>query len=143
MCDNSLFFKYADDLTILHFLRDQSEDNLHVELKNVIDWSVDNKLCVNSSKSFVMNIVTKKSIVLGSVPSHTDFSLFSSLQILGCHLSNDLKWIKQVDHAVKKASRNKNKNKNKKNVYFPIRGKKEPKGPWWDMYLALSMHFTI
>ena len=105
LCENSLYFKYADDLTILHFFRDQSDDNLHAEIKNVIDWSKENKLCVNSSKSFVMNVITKKSLMSANVVSYDNFSLSSSVHILGCHLSNDLKWTKHVNHVVKKASR--------------------------------------
>ncbi|MEL7308580.1 MAG: reverse transcriptase family protein, partial [Pseudomonadota bacterium] len=48
---NSLCVKYADDITILHFVRCVSDDHLQSELDNVCDWSRVNKLCLNESKS--------------------------------------------------------------------------------------------
>ena len=36
VCQNSLFIKYADDLTILNFIRQPSDDNLQSEINNVL-----------------------------------------------------------------------------------------------------------
>ena len=35
VCPNSLCVKYADDVTILHFIRSSSEDNLQLECDNI------------------------------------------------------------------------------------------------------------
>ena len=43
VCDNSVVFKYADDITILHFLRDASDDGLQSEFDNIHLWSVRKK----------------------------------------------------------------------------------------------------
>jgi retron-type reverse transcriptase len=58
VCNNSLVFKYADDITILHFLRNDSDDGLQSEFDNIHSWSVSNNLTINQSKSFVMDVIT-------------------------------------------------------------------------------------
>ena len=40
LCQNTKFIKYADDLTVLHFLRNENEDNLQLELNSINDWSM-------------------------------------------------------------------------------------------------------
>jgi len=57
-CKNSMCFKYADDITILHFLRDSQDDNLQLEWNNVMGWSDAHCLPINFSKSCVMNIIS-------------------------------------------------------------------------------------
>ena len=61
--DNSIVVKYADDLTIVHFLSKESDDRLQEEIDNIYLWSSDNNLCINQDKSFVMDITTNKSLV--------------------------------------------------------------------------------
>ena len=102
LCDNSIFIKYADDLTILHFIRNDSDDNLQTEIDNVLQWCNDKSLSVNVTKSCVMDCVTKKSLSCRYVDS---FKNVSCIKILGCFLSCDFKWNKHVEYVIKKASK--------------------------------------
>jgi hypothetical protein len=106
VCDNSIVVKYADDLTILHFLRDESDDRLQDEVDNISSWSVTNNLSINHSKSFVMDIVTKKSLICKPVNLLGDpIRCVPSIRILGCIFSDDLKWNEFVNYVTCVASR--------------------------------------
>ena len=106
-CSNSLCVKYADDVSILHFVRKSSDDNLQTEWNNVVDWSRTKRLPINMSKSCVMDITTSKAISLSPV-TLSDGELLkraSDVSILGVRFSSDLKWNLHFDSAVKKASK--------------------------------------
>lgn len=106
VCPNSFTVKYADDISILHFVRKSSEDNLQLEWNNAIDWSRKNHLPLNILKSCVMDIVTKKSISLNRVMYGTEpLKNVSKVSILGVCFSSDLKWNLHIDSIVKKASK--------------------------------------
>ena len=106
VCKNSMFFKYADDLTVLHFLRDDSDDDLQTEINNIVKWTNDRNLSINVSKSVVMDICTKKSLSCKPIfLTNSTVVRATSCKILGCILSQDLKWNGFVDFLVKKASR--------------------------------------
>jgi len=106
VCKNSKFLKYADDLTVLHFLRDDSDDDLQTEINNIVSWTDDHNLSINVSKSVVMDICTKKSLSCKSVfLMSSPLVSVSTCKILGCIFSNDMKWNAFVDFIVKKASK--------------------------------------
>lgn len=106
VCPNSFCVKYADDISILHFVRKPCEDNLQLEWDNVVRWSCHNRLPLNISKSCVMDIVTKKDFSLSRV-THAEGYLkdVSSVFILGVCFSSDLKWNLHFDSVVKKVSK--------------------------------------
>ena len=103
---NSIYVKYADDLTILHFLRKPSDDKLQLELDHVSQWTSQNGLLINESKSHIMDIVTKTSLLTSPVHlSDIPLKRVDNLNILGCILSRDLRWNSYVDFIIKKASK--------------------------------------
>ena len=107
MCSNSSCIKYADDITILHFIRNSDDDFCQVEWEHAIEWAERNDLPLNTSKCSVMNIVTKSNL---SVPPITlsDEQLLrsvSSVPMLGVIFSNNMKWNAHVDSIVSRASR--------------------------------------
>ena len=57
--DNSIVVKYADDLTIIDFIRNEDDDRLQEEINNISLWAASKSLSVNQSKSFILNIITK------------------------------------------------------------------------------------
>ena len=67
VCNNSIVVKYSDDLTILCFHRNESDDRLQDEIDDISLWSTTHNLCLNQSKSYVMDISTKKSLICNSV----------------------------------------------------------------------------
>ena len=101
---NSSTIKYADDLTILHFLRDPSDDNLQSEFDHILSWSVSRCLPINTDKCFVLDICTKKSVTLSPiyVPNGSSLPQVSSLRLLGVTISSDLKWKLHIDNVLKK-----------------------------------------
>ena len=106
VCPNSRLIMYADDITLLHFIRDQSEDNLQLEIDNVNKWCKSHKLYLNSSKCNVMDIVT--STTMSCTPVYMQQKIVANVKyvkILGCILSHDLKWIFFIDSLIKKASK--------------------------------------
>ena len=107
VCSNSFCVKYADDVSILHFVRKSCDDNLQAEWNNVIDWSSTNCLPINMSKSCVMDIVTKKEISLTCVTDSDGNALknVSDVTILGVRFSSDLKWNLHFDCVLKKVSK--------------------------------------
>ncbi len=106
-CPNSRVIRYADDITIVHFVRELTEDNLQLEWTNLVEWSKDHSLPLNSSKCAVMDIVTKRSLRLTAVLTSDGDPLpaVSSLPLLGVIFSNDFKWNAHVNKTIKKASR--------------------------------------
>ncbi len=107
LCDNSVYVKYADDVTVLHFVRSKDDDMLQNEWSHIENWSRSVGLHLNYSKCVVMNCVTKKSLDLCSIRTAEDNVLasVSSLRLLGVTFSSDLTWNVHVEEIVKKCYR--------------------------------------
>ena len=105
VCSNTRIIKYADDVTLLHFIRDSSEDCLQTEMDSVASWSVSVGLRLNLSKCSVTNFITKKSICCSSIfgPSGEEIPNKETVKILGVTFSHDLRWKYHCDNIVKKA----------------------------------------
>jgi hypothetical protein len=105
VCDNSIIIKYADDISILHFIREPSDDNLQQEWDNIVSWSQASHLPLNLNKCRVLDFVTKRSLSL--CPVKTAPSVFlecvDSLPFLGVRFSSSLKWNVHFDFVLKKA----------------------------------------
>lgn len=105
-CNNSKILKYADDVTLLHFIRNDNDDSLQLEMNNILEWSKVAGLPLNISKCSVMNIVTKRSI--HTRPIVADAAVVptvESVKILGVRFSNNLRWEAHINEAANKASR--------------------------------------
>ena len=59
---NSTLVKYTDDICLLHFMRSSEDDNLQEEFNNIVSWSTDHGLQINSKKTKLLNFQTKKEI---------------------------------------------------------------------------------
>jgi len=107
VCQNSIFIKYADDLTILNLFQDSNDDNLQAEVSHVTEWCKTKGLDMNLSKCYVMNVITKKSLSCRPISITDDFFMTDAnhLKILGCYFSHDMKWDKHVEMCIKNASR--------------------------------------
>ena len=105
ICPNSSIVKYADDVSIFHFVRDSSEDRLQAEWDNVVHWSEAMNLPLNFLKCHVIDFVTKRSLSLSPVIMSDNNCLneVSSMSFLGVTLSNNMKWNAHVDKVVNKA----------------------------------------
>ena len=107
VCSNSLCIKYADDITILNFIRSSTEDQMQIEWNNVASWARKHDLPINLKKSCVMDIITKKDISLHPIAVSDDHVLdnVSFVKILGVTFTDNMKWNMHVDNIVSKASR--------------------------------------
>lgn len=130
LCKNSSTFKYADDVTILHFIRKASDDKLQLEFNKVISWSECRGLPINFTKCKVLDIVTKKTLNLSSIVTSdsTVVPVVASITLLGVTISNDLRWNLHVDSIIKKASRR----------IFLIRNLRKAGCPYSTMFLAYT-----
>ena len=104
---NSSILKYADDVMILHFIRDCEDDKLQAEWNALVEWSEMMSLPINYSKSQVLDIVTKSSLSLSpvSVSSTVFLNNVNSFVFLGVVISDDLKWNLHFDRMLKKAAK--------------------------------------
>ena len=66
---NSVYIKYADDVTILHFVLSADEDFLQHEWSHLENWSGTFGLSLNYSKCLVKNCVTKNALIVKPVRS--------------------------------------------------------------------------
>lgn len=103
--DNSKVVKYADDITILHFMRKDEDDLLQGEFNSVISWSNAAGLQLNLSKCSVTNFVTKASLCCSPIfcPDGVALPVCSDVKILGVVFSDNFSWNKHVQNQVKKA----------------------------------------
>ena len=104
ICNNSTCIKFADDVTILHFIRSQSDDFLQCEWTHLESWSESVGLSLNREKSCIMNYITKKSLNIASIQTNDGASLstVSSLRLLGVTVSSDFTWNLHVNNIVNK-----------------------------------------
>ena len=80
ICNNTSVVKYADDLSILYFVRTSIDDNLQTEWDSLIRWSESVSLPINYDKCSVMDIVTKSSLRLNPV-SCNDTSALNNVTV--------------------------------------------------------------
>jgi hypothetical protein len=104
---NSSLVKYADDLTVLHFIRNPSEDRLEEEWKNIKDWCGTTQLHINPKKTKILDIITSKR--MPECARVSDNGVFietvQTARILGVTFSSDLRWDAHVHDVVSRASR--------------------------------------
>ena len=105
VCPNTFVVKYADDVTFLHFVRDSWEDQLQDEWDNLVRWSARVKLPLNYDKCAVLDIITKRNLLLSPIHLLNGSTLVnvSSLRFLGVIFCKDMKWNLHVQSIVSKA----------------------------------------
>ena len=104
VCGNSVMVKYADDVTILHCIRNECEDYLQQEWEHLEEWTVSVGLSLNLSKSCVMNCITKRSLNIAPVVTVSGAALntVTSIRLLGVIFSSDLTWNEHFSYIVSK-----------------------------------------
>lgn len=107
VCSNSTIVKYADDISILHFVREAADDRLQEEWENIVSWSRSAHLPLNLNKCRVLDFVTKRSLSLQPVVVSPDVFLeqVDSHPFLGVRFCTNLKWDIHFDFILKKASK--------------------------------------
>jgi len=95
---------YADDLTIVHHVPENLPDRSQAELNHLQSWASQNKLFINSKKSFVMNINPHNYSIPDIFINNSILSLSSSLKLLGIYFTNDFKSTHHHNYVIKKCS---------------------------------------
>lgn len=102
--DTNCIIKYADDTTIIGLISANDDSCYREEVQNVVEWSKENNLLLNTSKTC--------ELVIDFSPNNSHVPLViddSSVQIveectfLGLTLSKDLTWSKNTTNIVKKS----------------------------------------
>lgn len=108
LSSQSAIVKYADDITLISW-HSKSEDNniiLQNEVTHIEQWCAMHGLCINPSKTSLLHFKGKKN---PRIPSphigNTIISAHTEAKILGVVLQDNLKWNKQVEISVTKASK--------------------------------------
>jgi hypothetical protein len=104
---NSVIVKYADDLTLIHFVRKAEDNNLPAEWKHILRWCEGNQLQVNTKKTKLMEFSTsaKLSVDLTAINNGLEIDLVQSSKLLGVTFSSDFKWDLHISLTLEKASR--------------------------------------
>ena len=94
---NSTIVKFADDVCILHFIRNKDDDHLTDELKHVVSWAGAHGMRINSQKTKVLNWQTKQSLRIQplSIPCHEGpipITSVNSASLLGIVLDDKFTW---------------------------------------------------
>jgi hypothetical protein len=104
---NSVLIKFADDITVIHFIRSPLDDKLDAEWSHIKEWCASAQLRPNPNKTKILNIVTSKKLTtfcdvleLG-VPIET----VRFVRLLGVIFSDDLSWDRHVEDVISRASR--------------------------------------
>jgi hypothetical protein len=100
--NNNMYYKYADDLTIL------SKANLQEELNHIENWCKENSMTINIEKTKIIHFCSNKN----NNCCDSYYTLYNQRidyvnesKLLGLIISNDLKWNSFVNNSVKKASK--------------------------------------
>ena len=102
---NSIFVKYADDVCVLHFVRQHNDDHLTEEFSHIFTWCNHNGLCLNTSKTKLMNFQTKQSIDFHPLfDPHTNdaIEVVHSARLLGIQIDDKLTWDVHVQSILSK-----------------------------------------
>ena len=131
--DNSKIVKFADDICLLHFIRDNNDDHLQEEFNHVSNWCITNGLFLNTSKTKVMNFQTKNSLSINLIHDPVNNAVIEaihSIKLLGIFIDDKLTWNEQIKHILCKI---------RKRVYFlhALRQSKAPISIMSHVYCAL------
>ena len=103
-----MFVKYADDVTILHFCRNVSDDFMQNEYNHLCVWANNHGMLLNASKTKVLDIVTASRIQLSAIvdnSSGVEIQSVRSASILGVVFNINLKWNDHFTNAISKANK--------------------------------------
>eukprot|EP00057_Strongylocentrotus_purpuratus_P007448 XP_011661922.1 PREDICTED: uncharacterized protein LOC105437248 [Strongylocentrotus purpuratus] len=100
-------WKYVDDLSLLEIRTTSAPPKLQDHLNELENWSKDNDMKFNTTKSNAMSVnFTKRNINTPCLRLNDEpLKTTESQKILGVHLQSNLKWDKQVGDIVSRAGK--------------------------------------
>lgn len=118
---NSTLVKFADDVTLLHFLRSSEDDHLQEEYNHLLAWSASHGMFINPDKTKLMHFQTKRSIVLRPLIDNLSSSIIevvSSAKLLGIIIDDKISWQEHLSFIISKI---------KKTYLYALRFKSGPR----------------
>ena len=103
--DDSLLVKFADDTTNTGCISNNDESNYRSEVDSIVNWSQDNNLILNVSKTkeMIIDFRRNKTPMIPLEINGSTVEQVSSFKFLGTHISDDLKWTVNSAEILKKA----------------------------------------
>ena len=103
-------YKYVDDSTIFEVCAPESVSRLQESAEIVHQWSTNNDMKINTSKTVEMVIdFSRGKVLTAALPNiimdGIGIQRTNCAKVLGVHISSDLTWNEHVDHMVSKASK--------------------------------------
>jgi hypothetical protein len=85
VCPNTTSVKYADDITFIHNIYTEKEDQLVDEWRHICNWALENELPINFNKTHVLNIIIKKNLQVSTLlkPDKIPLENVSQTKLLG------------------------------------------------------------
>lgn len=101
---NNVIIKYADDTTIIGLISSNDESHYREEVENVVQWSMENNLLLNTSKTceLVIDFCHNRNQVPITIHD-SDVQIIEKCKFLGVTLSHDLNWSSNTTNIAKKA----------------------------------------
>ena len=96
------YIKYADDLTVVNYVRKKEDDTLTLEFQHIEAWCASHAMTINVAKTCVLNILSMKSLHLTPIPGVTTVKV---VRLLGIMIREDLSWGTHVASVMNKASK--------------------------------------
>jgi hypothetical protein len=129
---NTLFVKYADDVTVIHNVRSCDDDKLKEEWAAICEWSEVNMLPINFNKTNTLDIITKKNLNLQPlVRQNKTIDSIESAKLLGVIITSNMKWDLHIESSIQKAS---------KSIFIltTLKSLRMPQDTLWCVYYALT-----
>ena len=106
-CTNTLYVKYADDLSILIWSQEYSilVDTCHKEIEHLTTWCADNYMIINNNKTPIMHIGNQKRTWSTEIKiNDTKVHETDNVKLLGVWIQSNLKWNLHVEKVLEKSS---------------------------------------
>ena len=99
-------FKYVDDTTINQISNDPNDQELQVAMNHLYDWSCDNCMKLNTTKTKEMLISFSKDppIVPNICVNGEPLERVNCVKLLGVYIASDLSWNNHIEYVIKKAN---------------------------------------
>ena len=104
---NSQIIAYADDVTVLHLLKEGDTDNLQPEINQLVVWSTKKKLSINTEKTKTLTVSRSRTPPSSQhlIIEGVQIEDVSVLKILGIYLQANGSWDMHMTNTLKKYCR--------------------------------------